>query len=216
MYPHTPDNKAMKLRNIFFLMPLFVLILGGLVAANTLNTPPYVTDYYAYNGTAVSTNVSYVVVPPKGGTTKASVDYANATSDLSTSKFTFYTAGTSFNFTGATTASATVIPLNAVTGLATNDVVILYSPATGLSERCIVSSVASLNVTLTAATVNAYESGAQLWEMTAGGTIPVGAATKEVAATSYIGQNGKPVLAVVTGTSAVTLNVLSGRFIRVQ
>lgn len=168
--------------------------------------------------TASGTTLASYVIPIGDG--HPSVTYVNATSDKAGSVLQFYKATSgSHTLAIATNASQAVVWVPDGTKYSANDVVVLrHKLSTGdIYERLVVSSATSTNLTMTGNLSTAVLVGDQLWKMTKYGTIPVGAATKEVASSVayglYNAPGGRPVLLDLDGTSACKINLITGRYL---
>jgi hypothetical protein len=202
--------------NVFILAFILAFTLYGAVAARYANYPgksPYITGYWVYPSTAVSTNNDYIIVPAMGTDTAAHFDFINGTSDKAASVFTFKTVNSPKITTASSPSGAAVINTPGTGNFAANDIIVVIDPATKTSERLVVSSVATATVTATGNLVNTYPAGSQVYKTTAGVTIAVGATTKEIDNTFYVGQKGKPVVVEMDSTSAGQFSAF-GTYIR--
>jgi len=170
---------------------------------------------FAGGGTDVGTNLCYAVVSANGkdqGTPV--VTFLSATSDLSSSAVTFYSAGTPTyaNYVSTTTSC----PVASTNGFAANDVIIIRHVAADTYERRIVDTFTSAtNLTVTVAPTTALAVGDLVYKATAGGTIPVGNTTLTLnGAGIYAGQKGKPLLLEVNGTSACQVNAVAATYVK--
>ena len=99
-------------------------------------------------------------------------------------------------------------------GAAANDVVVLFSYATGTGIRGVVSAVDGVagTITLTANLGLAFAPGDTVHLMASRAQIPVGAATKEAnAPTVFVVLEG-PALIELDGTSACRINLVAGEY----
>ena len=104
---------------------------------------------FSQTGNAGST-LSHVVIPA-GGRDRVRVQYVNATSDKAASLLTFKAPTTSTVVTATSASNQAVVNCVPYTGAAANDVVVLFSLATGTGVRGVVTSVqAGVSITLTA------------------------------------------------------------------
>ena len=86
------------------------------------------------------TVLSHVVVPA-GGRDRTRIQYVNATSDKAASLLTFKSLSKTTTVTAASAAAQTVINAPPYSGAAANDVVVLFSYATGTGIRGVVLSL---------------------------------------------------------------------------
>lgn len=184
----------------------FVTALTILAAAITARADLFYSGY----GTGVSTTLCYNIVPPKGALIPC-VQYINVTSDKAASVIQFYTAGTPVVIT-ATQSYATNILTAVGTGFSGSDVVVVWHKTSGTFERGAVSSAGATSITLSANLGTKATAGDLIYKMTASGSIPVGAATKELNAPGgavFTGQgSNKPILIDIDGTSACKINAV--------
>lgn len=170
-------------------------------------------NYFSELGTDVSTNLCYSIVKPIGDIGR--IEYINITSDLSSSAITFKDGTFKSLVTSYDDGSPTVIGTASGLSYNTNDVIVIYSPSSGNTERLVIATRTSSNITTTTSVSFEPVEGDVLYIMTANGSIPVGAATKEINATGsavYNGQKDYPILVEVNGTSACQVNLISGVF----
>ena len=99
---------------------------------------------FSQTGNAGST-LSHVVVPA-GGRDRVRVQYVNATSDKAASLLTFKAPTTSTTVTAISASAQAVVNCVPYTGAAANDVVVLFSLATGTGVRGVVTSVQALSL----------------------------------------------------------------------
>lgn len=160
-----------------------------------------------------ATTLSYFIAPASGQGIPR-LQYINATSDKAGSVIQFYTAAAGTRITTASTGTT----ITAVgTSYASNDVIIVRFRATDTYQRLVVSASTATNITTTAALQATAAVGDTVYEVTAAGSIPVGAATKELnagAGAIFNGQEGYPLLFEIDGTSACKINAASGIFQR--
>lgn len=166
---------------------------------------------FSQTGNAGST-LSHVVVPA-GGRDRTRVQYVNATSDKAGSLLTFKAPSASTPVTAASAANQTVVNCVPYAGAAQNDVVVLFSFATGTAVRGVVTSVqAGVSITLTANIGLALAPGDTVHLMAAKAQIPVGAATKEANAPTVFAVMEGPALIELDGTSACRINLVAGEY----
>ena len=171
---------------------------------------------FAGGGTDVGNTICYAVVSAasaNGGTPV--VTYLNATSDLSSSKVTFYTYGTN-TFVNAAQPGTTFIPVNATNGFVNGDVIVIRHVATDTYEKRILTTFTTNGVlVVTAAPTVATAAGDVIYRVSAAGSIPVGAATLALTGEGiYAGEKGKPLLLEVDGTSTCQLNAVCAKYVK--
>ena len=167
---------------------------------------------FSFTGNA-GTTLSHVVVPA-GGRDRIRVQYASATSDKAASVLLFRAPVRSTTVTAASASNQTVINAPPYLNAAANDVVVLFSLATGTGVRGVVSSVnaGAGTITLTANLGLTLAPGDTVHLMTSAAQIPVGAATKEVNAPTVFVVNEGPGLIEVDGTAACRINLVAGEY----
>ena len=166
---------------------------------------------FSFTGNAGST-LSHVVVPA-GGRDRVRVQYASATSDKAGSLLSLKAPGRSATVTATSATGQKVVNCVPYAGAAANDVVVLFSNATGTGVRGVVASVqAGVSITLVANLGLALAPGDTVHLMATAGQIPVGAATKEAnAPTVFVVHQGRALLEV-DGTSACRINLVAGEY----
>ena len=167
---------------------------------------------FSFTGNAGST-LSHVVVPA-GGRDRVRVQYVSATSDKAASLLTFRSEAKVTTVTGDSAANQAVIKAPPYSGATANDVVVLFSKATGTGVRGVVASVnaGAGTITLNASLGLALAPGDTVHLMAARGQIPVGAATKEANAPTVFAVNEGPALVELDGTSACRINLVAGEY----
>ena len=167
---------------------------------------------FSFTGDAGST-LSHVVVPA-GGRDRIRVQYVSATSDKAASLLALKAPTKNATVTATSPAGQKVVRCVPYAGAAANDVVVLFSNATGTGVRGVVASVqAGENaITLTANLALALAPGDTVHLMAAAGQIPVGAATKEANAPTVFVVHQGPALLEVDGTSACRINLVAGEY----
>ncbi len=166
---------------------------------------------FSFTGNAGST-LSHVVVPA-GGRDRIRVQYASATSDKAGSLLALKAPAKSTTVTATSAANQTVVNCVPYAGAAQNDVVVLFSNATGTGVRGVVASVqAGVSITLGANLGLALAPGDTVHLMAAAGQIPVGAATKEANAPTVFVVHQGPALLEVDGTTACRINLVAGEY----
>jgi hypothetical protein len=94
---------------------------------------------FSFTGNAGST-LSHVVIPA-GGRDRIRLQYVSATSDKAASLLTLKSGSKATTVTATSAANQTVINAPPYSGAAANDVVVLFSLATGTGVRGVVASV---------------------------------------------------------------------------
>lgn len=167
---------------------------------------------FSCTGDAGST-LSHVVVPA-GGRDRIRVQYVSATSDKAASLLLFKRSSTSATVTDAGATNQKVVKCVPYTGAAANDVVVIFSKASGTGARGVVASVQTgVSVTLAANLGVALAPGDTIYLMAAAGQIPVGATTKEVNAPTVFVVHEGPALLELDGTSACRINLVGGEYV---
>ena len=167
---------------------------------------------FSKTGDAGST-LSHVVIPA-GGRDRIRVQYISATSDKAASLLTLRSSARSSVVTADSAANQMVINAAPYAGAAQDDVVVLFSLATGTGVRGVVDAVDAEagTITLKANLGLALAPGDQVHLMAAQGQIPVGAATKEATAPTVFAAYEGPALLELDGTSACRINLVAGEF----
>jgi hypothetical protein len=167
----------------------------------------------AKGGTDVGNTLCYAILSTAGEGGKAPViTYLNATSDKAGSIIQFYTCGQVVSAShGSTTVS---VPVNATNGFTAADIIIIRHGATDTYERRILDTFTSAtNLTTTVAPSVALVPGDIIYKAVVAGTIPVGAATKELNGVGiYAGEKGKPLLLEIDGTSSCQINAVCAKY----
>jgi hypothetical protein len=159
------------------------------------------------------TTLSHVVIPA-GGRDRIRLQYVNATSDKAGSLLDFKASTASTAVTAASAANQKVINAVPYAGAAQNDVVVLFSFATGTAVRGVVDAVNAVagTITLKANLGLALSPGDKVHLMASRGQIPVGNATKEANAPTVFTVAEGPVLIDLDGTSACRINLAAGEY----
>ena len=167
---------------------------------------------FSKTGDAGST-LSHVVIPA-GGRDRIRVQYVSATSDKAASLLTLKGSTKSSIVTAASAANQKVISAAPYAGAAQDDVVVLFSFATGTGIRGVVDAVDAEagTITLKANLGLALGVGDQVHLMASNGQIPVGAATKEANAPTVFAVHEGPALLELDGTSACRINLVAGEY----
>jgi hypothetical protein len=148
------------------------------------------------------------------GRDRIRMQYVSATSDKAGSVLLFRAASRFTTVTAASAANQTVISAPPYIGAAANDVLVLFSLATGNGVRGVVASVNSVagTITLTANLGVALAPGDTVHLMVSSAQIPVGAATKDVNAPTVFVVNDGPGLVELDGTAACRINLVAGEY----
>jgi hypothetical protein len=167
---------------------------------------------FSFTGNA-GTTLSHVVVPASGRD-RVRLQYASATSDKAASLLTFRSQSRVTTVTAISAANQTVINAPPYSGAAANDVLVLFSNATGTGVRGVVASVdeEAGTITLAANLGLALAPGDIVSLMATRGQVPVGNTTKEVNAPTVFAVNEGPALIELDGTSACRINLVAGEY----
>jgi hypothetical protein len=167
---------------------------------------------FSFTGNA-GTILSHVVIPA-GGRDRIRLQYASATSDKAGSLLVLRAQARATTVTATSAANQTVINAPPYLGAAANDVVVLFSNATGTGVRGVVASVNTVagTITLNANLALALAPGDTIHLMTTRGQIPVGSTTKEVNAPTVFAVDEGPALIELDGTAACRINLVAGEF----
>ena len=165
-----------------------------------------------------ATTLSWAIVPARSANNGApAIQFISATSDLTTSKVQFYrtTAQTQARYATNSTVTLSVSQTN---GFASGDVIVIRHAATeNYEKRVLTTMTASTNLITTVAPLEAVVPGDIIYRVTTSGAgaVAVGNATVNLGngGAIYVGQQGKPILCELTGTSTCTLNVVGGSFL---
>ncbi|NBO18404.1 MAG: hypothetical protein EBV03_04095 [Proteobacteria bacterium] len=169
-------------------------------------------------GFASHATLSEKIIPPVAD--KAIViENISVTSDKSSSVITFLEGGAPGSLTANAAANATSITVSAsfAATISTNDVVYIFNRATKTGEIRTISSKSGSTLSFSGGLAIAYSAvDAQVFELGAAGTIPVGNATKEFFLSPGVLTKtavGRPLVIRVDSTSAGKINHLLGRYI---
>lgn len=199
------------------------LLLLGLVGLAGLTASAADTGF-AVGTTNGATALSYAVVPIGGSSADVScprVQFINAGSDLATSKVQFYSVLDSI--TATFTNSTTTLFVNRTNTVGENwqagTVLIRHQADGGYERRTLTANTGATNIIVTVAPLAAVLPGDIVYYVsTAGaGSITWGASTNSLgtsAAGLYVGQRQRPLLVEINATTAGTVHVVSGDYIR--
>lgn len=164
--------------------------------------------------------LAQAIVPAAPNQT-ARVEYFHVTSDKAGSVLKLRVGKERHVTTAAAAASQAVINLESFTGLTDGDSLVVQ-PADGAAPYVvIISSHATLAVTLTANLAAALPAGSVVYRVVDFAQMPVGAASLErpsggaSGAALFTGQAERPIIAELDGTSACSINLLSGDLVNV-
>lgn len=159
------------------------------------------------------TTLSQVVIPA-GARDRIRLQYVNATSDKAGSLLDFKAPAKSVTVTAISASNQKVINAPPYAGAAQNDVVVLFSFATGTGMRGVVDLVDTVagTITLKANLGLAMAPGDRVHQMASRGQIPVGATTKETNAPTVFTVTDGPLLVDLDGTAACRINLAAGEY----
>ena len=172
---------------------------------------------FAGQGTVVSTNLEFYVVPLGDGVPR--IEFVQFVSDSAASGVaTFYAKPASTNVPLTTTAATTTTNLPIVgttSGIVSNDIVVIRDTAGNYFRRQAYGAAGATNVALTAAVTAG--AGSMVWKVESKGTLLVGSATLTLGGYSSAIFNGNrdwPVLVELAGvgTNTVDIKVVSGSY----
>lgn len=150
------------------------------------------------------------------------IQFLDASSDLTNAVATFYITTNSWSLTNSAAANATQFQVATNAGLATNDILLLWNKANDSYQMLVTSNLSATVIGTYNSATNASAVGDVLFKMSPASSValtfgPPGPNTfnRTLSASSaglFAGQLGKPVLVVVTGTTTVTINSISGDY----
>lgn len=170
---------------------------------------------WAGAGTDVGVTLCYTVVSANsanGGTPV--VTYLNATADNATNWIQFYQ--TSKAPAVCVNSNVTVqIPVASTNGFGAGNIVIIRHKLNDVYERRVVDTFTlATNINVTVAPSFTVQPGDFIYKCSTNGSIPVGAATKELNGSGiYSGQKGLPMLIEVNGALSCQLNSAAARYV---
>jgi hypothetical protein len=156
------------------------------------------------------TTSAYVVGSVTGN--HAVLTHINATSDLSTSRITFFDSGNQIAVTAASAAGQTALNAPGTGNFAGSDLVVIHKVDTDTYEVASVSSVTASTVVLSANLGTAVGVGDKVYKLTSAGSIALGAATVEKTTPIRAWDTNKPAVVRITGTSACAINSATFQF----
>jgi hypothetical protein len=183
----------------------------AIIAALALAMPVFGQSPVYKTVTASGATAATAYLPSSGGL-QARVVGVIATSDKAGSVITFTTGSTPATIS-ATNASGTTITVARTNGLAAADVLVIEG-VNGVTNATISSFTGATNITLASNTGFITLPGDQVYKMGTPVTLRIGAVTNASFQGSaiYVGNPGRPIKAVVDGTSAVTIDALSAHY----
>ncbi len=209
---------------------LLIFALALLLAPAVVFAAPaqYVAGAYFYSSHtgeadgAAGTYLAYGGAPPMSGT-QAVVEFANLTSDLSSSRlYALVETGDETTVDEATTASNNTVPVAATASLSLTPAgagswVALYDPTTGYFEVDRISSgTAATNIVLVGTTDYAYTTATKVIELTTSGASALVANTtlSFTGGNILVGKVGEVLGWYLDGTSSCKIGALSGTYKR--
>lgn len=199
---------------------LIVSVLSLFVAVGLWAQPvPEIT--FAGQGTAVSTNLEFYVVPLGDGVPR--IEFLQAVADnASTGILTFKSRPSNTNYVQGVYASTTTTNLPVTTtgtGIVSNDIVVIRDISGNYFRRQVWGGVgvSTTNIALTAAVT--APAGSKVWKVSSIGTYLVGNATASVNAAGGGIVNGHqdwPLLVELAGegTNTMDIKVVSGKYVK--
>ena len=170
-----------------------------------------VRGLFGLGGTDDGTQACYVAVAPRASETPV-VTFWSATSDKAGRVIRAYTVGSPLAISAASSGATNYF---ANTGIAVSNehVVVVYDVSADACYKRTVSAATTTYVVLDSAVTTAV--GDVLYKATEGAARPVGAATvTDGPGIVFAGQEGKPLLLQVDGTSACQINAVGGFYVR--
>jgi hypothetical protein len=138
---------------------------------------------------------------------------AIASSDLASANLTLKTGATPLTVAYTNPAAAKQIGVSSTNGFATGDYLILETASGLVTNAQITGFGAATNITL-ASQVYPTVPGDQVYKLGSATTLFVGTATNRTFSSEavFVGNRGRPVQAIVNGTSACSLDAVSARY----
>lgn len=194
-----------------------IAVLAGLafiaLATVAIALPP--PGYGFTGGNASGTTLASVIISARSANIGApQLTHLNVTSDKAGSLLKFYvpSASTAANFTNSTTS----LPVNQTNGFASSDIIIIQHVNTDTYERRVLTTfTSSTNLTVTSAPSTAVIPGDIIWDVgqTAVANVPVGNTNISLIGNGlFAAPPGQPVLLDLDGTSACSINAVSGTY----
>jgi hypothetical protein len=186
------------------ILTIAALAIGLSIPARVQTVPTYTT----LTASGSTTAVVYFATSPFQ---QVRIVNAFATSDLSTGKMTFYTGITPMTV-AYTNAAGTSVGVAATNGFTVGTWVLIETAAGVRTNGMIASFGAATNIVF-AQGVCATTPGDQIYSLTSPVTLPVGSASVTYTGDAlYVGNRGRPVMVRVNGTSACSLDTITGRY----
>ena len=186
------------------ILTIAALAIGLSISALAQTVPTYTT----LTASGSTTAVVYFATSPFQ---QVRIVNAFATSDLSTGKMTFYTGVTPMTV-AYTNAAGTSVGVAATNGFTAGTWVLIETAAGVITNGIIASFGSSTNIVLGQA-VCATKPGDQIYTLSSPVTLAVGAASVTFTGDAlYVGNRGRPVMVRVNGTSACSLDTITGRY----
>jgi hypothetical protein len=209
----SPMKKSLLLFSLLALVSLFLSALPVKAAVGDVG--------FSVSGTAVSTNVSYGIVPIPPGGGQAKVTSLAGVTDNATLGFVWYDVGAPYAIqaTNATTTNNFQITQRAADNITNDTIVILYQAAAGTYTRLSCTNATATNIICTSSSPAMLGVGDTIFLATPAATNLLASGTTTVYS-GYggilYGKQGRPLLVEVKGigTNTVKLNWVSGDFVK--
>lgn len=181
----------------------------GLAGAIALSAPAQVPSYTTLNSSGTSTSVVYFATGPDR---QVRIVGAVASSDLAAARMSFTTGTTPLSITKSN-AAGTTIDVARTNGFTVGDFV-LVEKATGVITNAMIASFTGATNIVFANNVPQTLVGDQIYKMSSAVTLWVGVFTNRayMGEAVYVGNRGRPVQVIVNGTSACSLDSVTGRY----
>jgi len=207
------------MKNILSSIILCAAILIGSLSAQGQNFAK------SFSGTGTGSTVAYYIAPIGDGSPQ--FRYINVTSDKTNAVLTFYSLNAPILLAANIATNALVVASTDTTGgtfsFASNDVAVIYHVTANSYERVVLNTnYSTTNITLSANSATAITAGDMIFKAVSASTIPAINLTKELASAAPIfttplvktTQQFSPGLVDLNGTSAVTINAVSGNYVK--
>lgn len=179
-------------------------LVAGLFSARAQSLPVYTT----LSSSGTTTSVLFFASSPLQ---QCRIVQAIATSDAASSWVTFKTGTTPLSITKSNAADTT-IDVARTNGFAVNDFVILEQSTGWVTNAQIASFTGATNITFKW-NVPITLPGDQIYKLGTATALPVGAANKVYSGEAiFVGNRGRPIQVIVNGTSACSLDAITGRY----
>lgn len=158
------------------------------------------------------------VAVPARGDSRPEISYLQGTSDKAASAFTVRRGISTHTVAVSAAAPGTTLVLDDVAGLANGQQLVLQPATGGVTAIGTVSTVNAGTKTITLTGVNlAMPKGSKVYRMQDLTTMPCGATTKEYEAKGdkpvLVGRAGMPMTVTLDGTSACSVNAVTGSYV---